>query len=81
MAAKKKITLDSVQTAIDRVRKQIEALRGRVDPAERGVLDDKLAQIRTLAKTTAGLCTRTWGVWPEAKRKTTSRKGTRRRRK
>jgi hypothetical protein len=79
MAAKKKITLDSVQTAIDRVRKQIEALRAR-EPAERGVLDDKLAQIRTLAKTTAGLCTRTWGVWPEAKRKTAARKGAGRRR-
>lgn len=79
MAAKKKITLDGIQAAIDKVRKQIQALRAKVDAAERGVLDDKLAQMRTLARTTAGLCTRTWGVWPEAKRRT-ARKGTSRRR-
>lgn len=79
MAAKKKITLDGIQAAIDKVRKQIQALRTKVDAAERGVLDDKLAQMRTLARTTAGLCTRTWGVWPEAKRKR-ARKGTSRRR-
>jgi hypothetical protein len=79
MATKKKINLDGIQAAIDKVRKQIETLRTKVDAAERGVLDDKLDQMRTLARTTAGLCTRTWGVWPEAKRKTTRRKGTGRR--
>jgi hypothetical protein len=80
MAAKKRINLEGIQAAIDKVRKQIESLRAQVDPAERSVLDDKLEQMRTLSKTTAGLCTRTWGVWPEAKRRTSARKGTSRRR-
>jgi len=79
--AAKKINLQSVQAEIARVRRQIEALRAKVDPAERGVLDKKLAQMQKLAQQTGALCTKTWGMWPAAKRKTSKRGAAKSRRK
>jgi hypothetical protein len=71
--AAKTINLEGVQAAIARVSRQIEALRGKVDPAERGILDKKLAQMRKLSQQTGALCTKAWGVWPMAKK--TTRRG------
>lgn len=79
--AAKKINLQSVQAEITRVRRQIEALRKKVDPAERGILDEKLGQVQRLSEDTDALCTKTWGMWPAAQKKTSKRGAAKSRRK